>query len=347
VVAAGLPELFSFTVSVTARPLQRSSQGGWAVAGIAVYRDARSNWVLHLVEGPDGNRYAELLERYDGTHQAQAQGTTRLETFVSESKGAWTPGCDYRMELKLSEDAVEGVVTRLDTGELLYHRGFSIPAGAVALRSGLPALVWTGLDTAFHSLSVTAEQGASPAARIGWAQRRTVGVVQQPQASEGYVSSLRRLLADEGYEVRSLSGAEALADTDAGVVVLPWAPGLPIAATDALMGYLRRDGYLLALGGTLSTEALKAAEADLAEREEKLASTPPAGHFLEPIALGPEGFSRRPSPNEGGGGLEVSPGTEGGPAAVEVRFDAFRDWETYARKSADVKDYRDRFYNFD
>lgn len=335
VVAAGLPELSSFVASVTTRPLQRSSQGGWAVAGVSVYRDAGSNWVLHLVEGPDGNRYAELLERYDGTHQAQAQGTTKLETLASEDKGAWTPGCDYRMELGLSADAVEGTVTRIDTGEVLYHRGFSVPAGTLAVRSGLPALVWTGLDTAFRSLTVTAEQGAAPAVRIGFGQRRAVGVVDQPQAPESYVGSLLRLLTEKGYEVRRISGADALAGSDAGIVVLPWAPGFPIDATDALMSYLRRDGYLLALGGTLSTEAFRAAEADLAEREAKLASTPPSGRFLDPIALGPEGFSRCPSPNEGDGRLEVSPGTQGGdPPAVDIRFDAFRDWETYAAQVA-------------
>ena len=33
--------------------------------------------------------------------------------------------------------------------------------------------------------------------------------------------------------------------------------------------------------------------------------------------------------------------------ARQRRQSTFRDWETYARKSADVKDYRDRFYNFD
>ena len=65
-----MPQLRTLTISADLTATGRTGST-WTVAGLALFNDPNNHWRLLLVEGPDGRKYFELIEKLNGEHQAQ------------------------------------------------------------------------------------------------------------------------------------------------------------------------------------------------------------------------------------------------------------------------------------
>lgn len=124
------------TVEALVRPLERAELGGWAVAGVCLFFDGDNFWRLGLVEGPEGQRYAELVEMLEGRWQAQEglEVTAREETNLR-----WEYGRDYLLRVELREEGITGFVVEPEEGKVLTKIGYAF-RGKVAVREGVGAL---------------------------------------------------------------------------------------------------------------------------------------------------------------------------------------------------------------
>ncbi len=130
----------------------------WAIAGVAVRRDARHYWHLALVEAPDehGNRhFVELQEMLDGKWLAADAPETKL-TRTSHVGGdfAWKFGRPYRLRVAMAPEGIEGTVAELD-GTVRTRLACKLDNKAVT--SGQPAVDCSGFIARFDDVVATVD----------------------------------------------------------------------------------------------------------------------------------------------------------------------------------------------
>jgi hypothetical protein len=151
-------------VEATVTVAKRLIAGGWAAAGVMVSGDPGNLWTLTLVEGPDGRRYTELMERCQDVHQAQATGLTRLAAVAGGFGGTWEYGRSYRLRLSLAPDRVTGEVVDVVAGQTVARHGWLL-GGAPAVREGWATLRAEQLEATFTAVKVMAAPPSDEANR--------------------------------------------------------------------------------------------------------------------------------------------------------------------------------------
>ncbi|MFA5191996.1 MAG: beta-galactosidase [Verrucomicrobiia bacterium] len=251
---ARLDELDGAKIVVTFTPDRRTGSS-FDSAGIALMRDPDNDWRLLLVEGPDGRRYFELIERYQGLHQAQsAHGNTRLASKDEGTLRNWSYGTAYRLILSLSKDGVVGEINDTAGGQF-WRRTFSFASGR-AVRRGRPALLSHGMSGTFRHLEV--EGVRTPALADIRFRRGEAG--SAAVLSEGDAKPLCALLENAGFGVTPLrwedAGKGRVPVESLDLLVLADARRLPATAANAVMSYLRAGGKLIAIGAPAFSELL-------------------------------------------------------------------------------------------
>ncbi len=249
-----LGELDAAKIVVTFTP-ERRTGGTFDTAGLALMRDLDNDWRLLLVEGPDGRRYFELIERYQGRHQAQtAHGPTRLASHDEGALQNWSYGVVYRFTLSLSKDGISGEIKDTASGKL-WRRTFSFASGQ-AVRRGRPALVSQGMSGAFRQLEVDGVR-TPPLAGISF-RRGEAG--SAAVLAEGDAKPLVALLETAGFGVTPLQwddlGQGRIPVESLDLLVLADARRLPATAADAVISYVRAGGKLMAIGAPAFSELL-------------------------------------------------------------------------------------------
>ncbi|MCC6731546.1 MAG: hypothetical protein IT208_19655 [Chthonomonadales bacterium] len=248
-IALGAPHLDRQTLEVSVEPGVRASRAGWSAAGLALYDGPGNIWRVGLVQGPDGDRYADLVEMRGGIWQAQGEGATRLERLrgLAERNGKWVAGRRYRLRLTLMPGSIVGEVLDPASGAVIWRQGYAIPPGPAAVRGGRVALSTLDMRARFDDVRVLGPAPPPPRRRVSL----RVAVHAGPQAA-AYARAVRRA----GYGAvlltsRQLADPRALDPSRVDVLVLPDGRGCPIAGRDNLLRFLRGGGDMVVVRGPL------------------------------------------------------------------------------------------------
>ncbi len=126
---------------------------GWKIAGIAVYLDREHFWHLALVEAPEdmGSRhFAELAQMLKG--EWNTQGRLRMTSDGSFDNFDWQYNQAYRLEIRLSEERIEGLIYDM-AGNVLGKRAYTFD-GNEAVKFGKVGLTNSGFFTSFDDVEV-------------------------------------------------------------------------------------------------------------------------------------------------------------------------------------------------
>lgn len=274
--------------------LDRRVGGGWTFAGLCLYADANNHWQLLLVEGPQGDRYFELIERLDGEHQAQTGASSprlRLESQDSGQMLTWEYGQTYHLVLTIHEREISGRITH--AGGDYWQRTFFF-GDARALKRGRAGLVAHGVNGVFRRLRVeAAPAGARRPVTLQVGDAGAVAVLRDE--GDRVTGPLARALEQSGFGVTLVDWEHidegVLAWERLGALVLADARRVPVGARNALEEALHGGGRVLAIGAPALSELLVHTPAGWRGKSDW------ANAFAEsltrvPIRLGPDQWSR-------------------------------------------------------
>jgi len=234
----------------TSLTLEKRAGAHWATAGLLLFEDSENLWRLVLVESPDHRRYLELIERYQGTHQAQNQPTrTRLPSKLEGKLRSWEYGRQYALTLSVSPESICGEIRELDSGRL-WRKTFSFVTNR-AVRGGRPGLGVAGFRGEFGPL--TAQGKLPPMMRTLTVRDGPKGsaVVLQDQTGRA-AGVVQRILQEAGYGATILTwdacdGGRIPAER-VDLLVLADARRVPDSCKASIVSFLRAGGKLMAIG---------------------------------------------------------------------------------------------------
>jgi len=127
------------------------------MVGVTIFRDPGNFWVLAFIEGPDGARYMEFNEAYNGAWMAQF-ANPKL-TCTQAAGCAWTNNHSYRMRLEMTPDGITGIVKETDGREIT--RG-SYKFDNDAVKTGKPGVTANAFQVEYDDLTaMVMDEGAS------------------------------------------------------------------------------------------------------------------------------------------------------------------------------------------
>ena len=308
-------------------PGERLREGAWLSVGLTLWDNPSDFWRVALVEGPEGRRYAELLERHDEVWQAQNEPGMELELLPDGIEGfEWETGHTYRLRLRISAGSIEADVADYATGDVLFRRGHSLPEGANAVRRGRVGLIVDSAEGVFDDVQATGTlaQRDTPS--------RAAAVIDTglPECSAEVIAGLTEAVEEEGIAC-SVLPAQSLAasPTEAHLLVLPHTRRLPVGLADAVDAHLRRGRTAIFLGGPFADEAVARQGDEWVSLAEALRATPTETVCLDFGQLDPTTLLRAAGPEEASSTREVAgPGPEADIKPLRVDVEGLRSWDT-------------------
>ena len=323
-------------IEVLVTPHARQAPGGWAAAALAVWSSGSNHWRLAVVEGPEGRRYAELLEMRNDHWQAQSEGGTALGQLPNGVDGfEWETDHTYRYRLTLRPDQIVGEITDDATGDLLFRRGFALPPGADAVRSGRPALVVDSLEAAFDDLRVTGNVVPAAGERSRRGDEVAILDTGTGDAPRQFLAEMRKTFTAAGVACEDLGGERLAAagevPPEVGLLVLPHTRRLPLGTVALVDRFLRAGGRAVFFGGPYGEEQLVKRGNRWLPLAEALAETP-TGRIFADFGRDPiEAWFRGHGPGESNLTRAVEPGPPGAGKALHVEVDQLHGWDTLGR----------------
>jgi hypothetical protein len=242
--------------------VSRRAGSGFVTAGLTLFSDSEDHWRLLLVAGPDGAAKFELVERYQGVHQAQRPALATGTSLAAEHDGnlnQWQYGTAYELTLSLTPQGVTGEIRDPVTGGFWRTR-YSL-VGRRAERSGRPGFCADGVEGILRQFSVVGSPVASgPAIAMSSGPAGSVAIVRDE--SGRIAAGLKGILSEAGYGVTLLTWESLarghLSPEALDLLVLADARRLPDSAARCAMALLRARGKLLAVGAPAFREFLVA-----------------------------------------------------------------------------------------
>jgi hypothetical protein len=243
---------------------ERVNKMGWAAAGICLWWDEGSFWRLSLVEAPDlGFRYPELIENFEGRHQAQAEGFTKLPSWT-EGKFNWQYNHLYKMRLELDENGITGEISDPQTGAS-WRVKYSFEKNP-AVREGVAGLWAQCFDVEFSDFTLRywTKEYKEKQIEIKRGKMGNVAILSEnnfPGEGKAVANYLVPKLESRGYGVTildsdSVCDQQILSPDNFSLLILPDARYFPQKATTSLRSYLRRGGNLLLIGAPAFSDML-------------------------------------------------------------------------------------------
>jgi hypothetical protein len=244
------------TIEAVVTPKKSLRTAGWGTAAIVLTMGPSDYWTLGLVEGPAGEHYTELLEDYQGVHQAQSTGPSRVSPIEGTYGFDWQYGHTYRLLITLAGDNLVGDVFENDNPKPVAHLGWQLGA-APALREGWGGLRCELMEGEFTQVKVTAPPSAVSLTGKAYPQGKSgcVGLyfgedlpgAQTPPA----LDELTRRLKASGFETARLTSLD-LARADALTYpalryLVADLRRLPQGAAPRILGWMRQGGILVSL----------------------------------------------------------------------------------------------------
>jgi hypothetical protein len=276
-----VPEAEWVQVRVPLRIAKRDNGQGWCTAGVVVMLGPTDFWQLAMVEGPDHKRYAELVEMFAGTWQAQRTGASSLKQVENEGQWAgWEYNHDYVLTLTLSPETVEGTIADAETGKTVTRIAYEW-GDAPGMKSGRPGLMANGLTLEAQEVASRWRGSASGVQGLAVETGR-LGTVALLASSANAGKDIAEALRAAGYGVTVLGNQDVTTEgvldpRRFDVLALPDSPHFPLAAMEPLQRFLRGGGDLVLMGGLpFSTLLLHMGDEWLtqAQVDERLRQTP-------------------------------------------------------------------------
>jgi hypothetical protein len=243
-------------VEALVTPKRTMRSGGWGVVGLLLTLGPSDFWTFGLVEGPEGQHYTEVIENYQGVHQAQTMGPTRLN-FIEGGYGFdWQYGHTYRLRFGLAGDRIVGDVFEGDNARPAAHLGWQL-GSAPALREGWGGLRCEMMEADFAAIKVTAAPPGPAAALKSYPQGQSgcVGLYfgddlpggERPPVLDG----LSRGLAAAGFETARLTSLDLAQPGTLSFPALRYLVAdvrrLPNGATPRILAWMRQGGILVSV----------------------------------------------------------------------------------------------------
>ncbi len=245
----------SQTLEVTFVPQQRLA-AGWSAGGLCVFQDSGNYWRLALVEAPDGQmRYAELVAMNASVWQAQWE--LRLKVIAETNPSfSWQWQTPYRLRIHLTPSQITGEVSTLGS-QVLWRRSFALD-NAPTVRAGWLALSVQGMKAAFREPVQRLTE--SEAGKMLQGQQVVVvrdAFMGNTKLATWLSERLRRSqLAVRFAALDDLADPKWWQQIGVGILALPNARRLPIAAKEPLTEFLRQGGKLIGFGAPLFAEPM-------------------------------------------------------------------------------------------
>jgi len=240
----------SDNIRITATVTLDSRDGGaWASAGLLLHKNPGNEWRLLLVESPHGQRYLELIEEYNGVHQAQSQMGTKLPSKLTGELRTWEYGRTYQLMLAITPEAVTGEVRDPQSGKF-WRKTYPFVSNK-AVKMGRAGLYVFEMNGRFGELVV---EGTLPAARVQLdVERGTAGGIVVVSDGEGTLAEkIAEMMRDAGFGVRVVSWEELdgarFSRKSVDLVILADARTMPHFSKRAILTFLRAGGKLIAVG---------------------------------------------------------------------------------------------------
>lgn len=137
---SGTPIGRTVRVSARIRP-DECAHEDWATLGVAIHENDREFWHLALVKQPASmqSRHGFELAMMHGGHWPE-QGI--LACRANQTKGDWSFGKDYLLELQMDSQGIDGTITEIESGKKVYWAKYAFDAPCA--NAGRPALHVTG-----------------------------------------------------------------------------------------------------------------------------------------------------------------------------------------------------------
>lgn len=275
IVSSDCPILEAGTFQVSLRVHSRTvAGGGWVWAGVSLYLSPNDYWQFALVEGPNGERYAELAEMLRGVWQAQTLEGSKLEGKTVNPSFSWEYNTTYLLRLSFNSQGIKGEVLNPATGELLWNREFVFSIQNV-VKGGRMVLSTNGLDSTFSK----ARWEGTP-----WvAKRRGKKIAIFQSEEEGFpkefaLKLFSALKTAGAAEVELLDENAVISPSgippDVFLLLLPDSAFFPITAKDKLLSFLQNGGSLFAIGGPLFSHSIQMEEEKWRKLQEDIGKTP-------------------------------------------------------------------------
>ncbi len=339
---AGSPESDHVTVEAVVRARERIGSAGWATAGVMIYVDGGNFWRFALIDGPQGQKYCEVMEMYRGLWQAHREGRTLLRA-TSQERAGWQYGRPYRLRIELTADGVEGTMLDAETGRRLAHESYAFD-GVPHLPSGRPALALDAMTADFTDVRIAATTrearwpDGAPTIERGEKATLAILVDEFPGADPAKAQAIAVGLRERGFGVTVLSGeqlalAGVLHPAHFDAVVLPEANVFPAEALDPLLRYLRMGGKMAAVGTQPFATRVHKVGGRWVDREGlkgRLVDVRPT-HVLEDFeGEGRLDWRRSSDSREHEGALTIQPGGASGTEhGAKVAVEALTGWDTF------------------
>ena len=248
---ARMPDLAEATTRCTVQATERTTNS-YAWVGVVLFQDPANQWMLSLVESPEGKRYLELLERLDGVQHAQSSGGTSATMLPVKHEGtleSWEYGHEYRLELTHSVDGITGTITDPETGAF-WRRGYDF-GESETLRVGRAGMVVYGLIGEVRELTVEgAPPEGEPGLEVAAGPLGRVAVLDSERG--GLAVPWAKALQAEGFGAMPVTWDDLRTKTiragDIDLLLLADARTVPLQARDTVMDLARSSGKLIAVG---------------------------------------------------------------------------------------------------
>ncbi len=244
------------TVEALVTPKRSLRSAGWGTAAILLTMGPSDFWTLGLVEGPEGQHYTELIENYQGVHQAQSMGPTRLSGVDGTYGFDWQYGHTYRLRLTLAGDDLVGDILEGDNPRPLAHLGYQLGA-APALREGWGGLRCEFVEAEFTQVKVTAPPSAVSLTGRTYPQGKAgcVGLYFGEDLPGGEtppaLDEMTKRLSAAGFETARLTSLDLAKPDTLTFPALRYLVAdvrrLPSGAAPRILGWMRQGGILVSL----------------------------------------------------------------------------------------------------
>jgi len=243
-------------VEADIRMERRLNKRGWSLAGVTLYQDLNNYWMLALVEGPNGSRSIDFIEKRESIWQAQSQGETALKREGSISF-AWKPEERYRLRLAVDDVRIRATVFSVKTGSVLGSASYLFEKRP-AVRGGWPGLIVRESEASLTRVSLRHSDRSAqepqtarvsgPLGRVALLDDDLPGHDRQANAR------LAASLTKAGFGVNRLSCDQMLAPHGLSgdlfrLVVIPQCDSVPLPMNAVIQTAIREGVSVIFLGG--------------------------------------------------------------------------------------------------
>ena len=240
-------------LQMTRRPNSRN----WSLAGVTLFQDMSNYWMLSLVEGPDGKRSVDFIEKHNGVWQAQSQSPTALKREGTLSF-AWEPDEPYRLRLETDDIRICATIFSAKSGAVLGSASYLFE-NRPAVRGGWSGLIVRDSECRVSGFRVRRmmpqQEGSLSSGRVALLDDDLPGHDRAANAL------LAEALAGAGFDVERMGcdrmlSPGVLSGDNFALAIIPRCDSVPASMHEIAVNAMREGVGVIFLGGPFLDRAL-------------------------------------------------------------------------------------------